>query len=129
MLGLKWTDVDFQNKTLHIQRTLHYGKLKEDEPCHFFFTTPKTETSNRTIPLLPETEEILKQVRKKQLRNRIIHESQWKNEIPFDDMVFTTKEGMPIRYGDVNRTIKSVILKANLEEEELAKIENREPFV
>lgn len=129
VLGLKWTDVDFQNKTLHIQRTLHYGKLKEDEPCHFFFTTPKTETSNRTIPLLPETEEILKQVRKKQLRNRIIHESQWKNEIPFDDMVFTTKEGMPIRYGDVNRTIKSVILKANLEEEELAKIENREPFV
>ncbi|MCI5986984.1 MAG: site-specific integrase, partial [Faecalimonas umbilicata] len=101
---------------------------KENESCHFFFTTPKTETSNREIPLLPETEAILKRVHKKQLRNRMLYATQWKNEEPFDDMVFTTQQGMPIRYGDVNRTIKTVILKANLQEEELAKFENREPF-
>ena len=112
-----------------IQRTLHYAKVKEDEPCHFFFTTPKTETSNREIPLLPETEAILRRVRKKQLRNRMLHASQWNVQSPFDDMVFTTQQGIPIRYGDVNRTIKSVILKANLQEEELAKFENREPFI
>lgn len=129
VLGLKWSDIDFEKKTIHIQRTLHYGKVAEEESCHFFFTTPKTETSNRCIPLLPETEMILKRVRKKQLRNKILHASQWKNETPFDDMVFTTQQGVPIRYGDVNRTIKSVVLKANLQEEELAKFENREPFV
>lgn len=129
VLGLKWSDIDFENKTLHIQRTLHYSKVKEDEPCHFFFTSPKTETSDRKIPLLPETEAILKRVRKKQLRNRMLYVSQWKSQSPFDDMVFTTQQGMPIRYGDVNRTIKSVILKANLQEEELAKFEKREPFI
>lgn len=129
VLGLKWSDIDFEKKTMHIQRTLHYAKVKEDEPCHFFFTTPKTETSNREIPLLPETEAILRRVRKKQLRNRMLHASQWNVQSPFDDMVFTTQRGIPIRYGDVNRTIKSVILKANLQEEELAKFENREPFI
>lgn len=128
VLGLKWSDVDFEKKTINIQRTLHYSKVEENESCHFFFTTPKTETSNREIPLLPETEAILKRVRKKQLRNRMLYATQWKNEEPFDDMVFTTQQGMPIRYGDVNRTIKTVILKANLQEEELAKFENREPF-
>lgn len=129
VLGLKWSDIDFEKKTMHIQRTLHYAKVKEDEPCHFFFTIPKTETSNREIPLLPETEAILRRVRKKQLRNRMLHASQWNVQSPFDDMVFTTQQGIPIRYGDVNRTIKSVILKANLQEEELAKFENREPFI
>lgn len=129
VLGLKWSDIDFEKKTMHIQRTLHYAKVKEDEPCHFFFTTPKTETSNREIPLLPETEAILRRVHKKQLRNRMLHASQWNVQSPFDDMVFTTQQGIPIRYGDVNRTIKSVILKANLQEEELAKFENREPFI
>lgn len=44
-------------------------------------------------------------------------------------MVFTTQYGWPIRYGDVNRTIKSVITKANILEEEIAKLEGREAFL
>ena len=127
VLGLKWSDIDFDNKTVHIQRTLHYSKVNEEEQCHFFFTTPKTETSDRIIPLLPETEKILKRVRTKQLRNKMLYASTWKQETPFEDMVFTSQYGAPVRYGDVNRTIKKVVLKVNLQEEELAKFEGREP--
>ena len=129
VLGLKWSDIDFDKKMIHIQRTLHYGKIQENGSCHFFFTSPKTTTSDRCIPLLPETEMILKRVRKRQLRNRMLYGSQWETTPPFDDMVFTTQQGAPVRYGDVNRTIKSVVLKANLQEEELAGFEKREPFV
>lgn len=129
VLGLKWSDIDFDKKMIHIQRTLHYGKIQENESCHFFFTSPKTTTSDRCIPLLPETEMILKRVRKRQLRNRMLYGSQWETTPPFDDMVFTTQQGAPVRYGDVNRTIKSVVLKANLQEEELAGFEKREPYV
>ena len=127
VLGLKWSDIDFDNKTIHIQRTLHYSKVNEEEQCHFFFTTPKTETSDRIIPLLPETEKILKRVRTKQLRNKMLYASTWKQDAPFEDMVFTSQYGAPVRYGDVNRTIKKVVLKVNLQEEELAKFEGREP--
>lgn len=128
VLGLKWSDIDFENKTIHIQRTLHYAKLTADEQCHFFFTSPKTESSDRIIPLLPETEAIFKRVRRKQMRNRMLFASVWNQEPPFDNMVFTTQQGVPVRYGDVNRTIKTVVLKANLQEEEIAKFEEREPF-
>lgn len=128
VLGLKFSDIDFVNKTIHIQRTLHYSRLNDEETCHFFFTTPKTKTSERIIPLLPEAENILKRVKRKQLRNMVIYSSKWKQEPPFEDMVFTTQYGRPIRYGDVNRTIKSVVTKANVLEEEIAKLEGREPF-
>lgn len=127
VLGLKWSDIDFENKTIHIQRTLHYAKVSDDEQCHFFFTSPKTETSDRIIPLLPETEAIFKRVRRKQLRNRMLFASAWQQEEPFEDMVFTSQQGAPVRYGDVNRTIKTVVLKVNLQEEEIAKFEGREP--
>jgi len=129
VLALKWGDINFDEKTIHIQRTLHYSKLNEEDKAHFFFTTPKTESSDRVIPLLPEAEEIFKRVRKKQLRNRMLNALAWRQESPFEDMVFTTQQGAPVRYGDVNRTIKTVVMKVNLQEEELARIENREPKV
>ena len=127
VLGLKWSDIDFEKKTISIQRTLHYGKVNEDEKCHFFFTTPKTKTSERTIPMLPETEEILRRVRSVQLSNRLLYAKKWRPELEFENMVFTTKQGNPVMYGDVNRCIKDVIMKINLQEDELAKLENREP--
>lgn len=127
-LGLKWSDVDFEKGTISIQRTLHYGKVKEEEKCHFFFTTPKTKTSERTIPMLPESEEILRRVRRTQLSNRLLYAKKWHPEEQFEDMVFTTKQGNPVMYGDVNRCIKNVILKINLQEKELAKAEGREPI-
>ena len=127
ILGLKWSDIDFEKKTIHIQRTLHYAKVNEEDHVHFFFTTPKTETSDRIIPLLPETEAIFRRVKKKQLRNRMLFASVWKEQGEFENMVFTSQDGAPVRYGDVNRTIKKVVLKVNLQEEEMAKFENREP--
>lgn len=127
ILGLKWSDIDFENKTIHIQRTLHYAKVNDDERCHFFFTTPKTETSDRVIPLLPETEVIFRRVKKKQLRNRMLYAPVWKEAGEFENLVFTSQDGAPVRYGDVNRTIKKVVLRVNLQEEELAKFEGREP--
>lgn len=129
VLGLKWSDIDFEKKTIHIQRTLHYGKLTADDKVHFFFTTPKTETSDRTIPMLPETEAVLRRVLKKQLMNKTLNASRWHQEPPFEDMVFTSVQGTPVMYGDVNRAIKKAVVKANLQEEELAKFEGREPFV
>lgn len=129
VLGLKWSDIDFEKKTIHIQRTLHYAKLTADDKVHFFFTTPKTETSDRVIPLLPETEVVLRRVRKKQLMNKMLNASRWHQEPPFEDMVFTSVQGTPVMYGDVNRAIKKAVVKANLQEEELAKFEGREPFV
>lgn len=79
------------------------------------------------IPLLPETEVIFRRVKKKQLRNRMLYAPVWKEAGEFENLVFTSQDGAPVRYGDVNRTIKKVVLRVNLQEEELAKFEGREP--
>ena len=129
LLGLKWSDIDFDKKEIHIQRTLHYQKTSENESCHFFFTTPKSEAGNRVIPLLSETEAVLERVRRKQLANKKLHSKVWQEQEGFEDLVFTTQYGAPVRYGDVNRTIKMVVTKANLQEEEIARFEGREPRV
>jgi len=43
LLGLKWTDVDWFNNQIHIQRTYNHGKIYK----------PKSKTSNRKVDLGP----------------------------------------------------------------------------
>ena len=75
------------------------------------------------------SKEILKRVRKNQLISKLQAGEKWKQEPPFEDMVFTAQYGVPVRCGDVNRTIKKVVAKVNMGEKEVAKYEDREPFV
>lgn len=60
LIGLKWEDVDWTNRTIHIQRSTKYdfgNKCFVDGP-------PKYEASDRIIPLTEEAYSILKQRRK-----------------------------------------------------------------
>lgn len=47
--GLKWSDINFQSKTIHIQRAIRHNKE----------STTKTKNSNRVIDMLPTVEEAL----------------------------------------------------------------------
>lgn len=47
--GLKWSDINFKSKTIHIQRAIRHGVIG----------TPKTKNSERVIDMLPIVEEAL----------------------------------------------------------------------
>lgn len=47
--ALNWSDINFQSKTIHIQRAIRHGKE----------STTKTQNSNRVIDMLPAVEEAL----------------------------------------------------------------------
>ncbi|GGC89761.1 tyrosine-type recombinase/integrase [Enterococcus wangshanyuanii] len=51
--GLKWKDIDFENQTISVQRTLQrVGTLSEGKfRTHIIEEKPKSETSERIIPL------------------------------------------------------------------------------
>ena len=49
LLGLQWGDLDFENLTLKIQRSIVEGEVNE----------PKTEASESTLPLDPDLAEVL----------------------------------------------------------------------
>lgn len=62
-LGLQWQDVDFQNGTVSVNRSVTYTPENG-----IVVAAPKTANSNRTIPLVPSSVKLLKQL----LQRRIV---------------------------------------------------------
>ena len=70
LVALKWEDIDFQNKTLKIQRSMEYrysvGEWRIGEP--------KSKSGYRTIPLTDEAIDILRrQKEKNKTMNLYVH--------------------------------------------------------
>lgn len=62
--GLKWGDINFENKTITIKRTVNRVYDIEDEKSKINISSPKTENSERTIPMLDFAAEKLKEYKK-----------------------------------------------------------------
>lgn len=62
MLGLKWKNVDLVNGTIRVKETLQQS-TKEMTGDSNYTSDTKTESSNRTLPIIPSVrEELLKQM-------------------------------------------------------------------
>ena len=86
MIGLRWSDVDFENRVLHIRRTMEYrhsvGEWRIGEP--------KTKNSIRDVPLTQEAIDILKNQKEKLKSLKI-------RPIKFKDSVFLCRDGTPTK--------------------------------
>jgi len=92
LLGLKWSDVDWENRQICIQRTFNKGR----------FFPPKTKTSRRRIDLAPK---VLSDLRKWKLACP-------KNEL---DLIFPNEAGEPMNYSNmVQRHFLPGLKAANL---------------
>lgn len=84
MIGLRWSDVDFENRVLHVRRTMEYryseGQWKVGEP--------KTKNSVRDVPLTQEAVDILKN-QKERLKSLKVR------PLEFKDSVFLREDGTP----------------------------------
>jgi integrase len=92
-LGLGWTDVDLQGRTVRVRRTL------DRLDGQYVFKEPKSRTSRRTIPLPVICVEALKTHRKHQLEERLAAGPEWEEW----DLVFTTPFGRPLSRTEVSR--------------------------
>lgn len=88
MLGLRWSDIDIQGNVLKVQRTASYIKLT-GETYSFVETTPKTQSSRRSILLTDFLISALKAHKKKQLEARLQAGQEWVNK----DLVFCNQVG------------------------------------
>ena len=92
LLGLKWSDVDWENSQIHIQRTYN----------HYSWYDTKTATSNRRIDLGPLMMTALKK---------------WKLGCPKNelDLIFPNEGGNPIDHDNMcRRYFKPALKKAGL---------------
>ena len=102
LIGLKWQDVDFQKRTLKIQRTmkyLHAEKTWRSGP-------PKSRSSQRTIPLTDTAIEVLKKQKEKNPSLKVV-------PIEYKDYVFIDEKGI-IKYGSYDSALQHICKKIGI---------------
>ena len=109
LLGLKWSDIDFENDELHVKRTLYKAKDPDETSSHWYldFGDPKTEAGKRTIPLYDSTMEILAKVYEQQETNKQKAGAAYND----NDLVFCTQLGKPLEPNNMRRTFYSICEK------------------
>ncbi|MCJ7856694.1 site-specific integrase [Lachnospiraceae bacterium NSJ-143] len=94
IIGLKWSDIDFEKKILCVQRSMWYNRpLKQ-----WVVGEPKTKHGYRNIPLTEEAIRILKDQKDKVKKNKII-------PIEFSDIVFLSSKGTPKTNSEYNNLL------------------------
>lgn len=86
MIGLKWEDVDFENRIIHIQRTMEYrysvGEYRIGEP--------KSKSGYRDIPMTETCYQLLRK-KEQERKNRKV------SVIEYSDFVFLNRKGIPTK--------------------------------
>lgn len=82
-LGLRWDSIDFNNKTLFIDKTLSYADNE------WYLSTPKTVRSTRTISLDDNAIALLQKHREEQNKQKEIVGAAWQHP----ELVFTSCAG------------------------------------
>lgn len=123
--GLKWSDVDFEKKCIHINTSLHCAYNEGEKKL--ILTDPKTANSFRDIPFMGEAEEMFKRQLKKVQTLRKTLGKRYRGTGMFSDMVFVTTMGSPVIRYHAEKEIKKTVTRINEEELFNARQENREP--
>lgn len=124
IIGLRWKDCNFENRTISINHNLVY-RQQDNGNCEMHVTTPKTAAGCRTVPMLKEVRTALLQERKRQMK-----EGGSKAEIDgYTDFVFTNRYGYVHNPQTINRAIQRIYTAFNDEEATRAKKEHRKPLV
>jgi len=111
ILALKWIDIDWEQKTLKVRRSLSRTKDKDDlTKSTLTLDTPKTKKSNRLVPIPEPLFERLKEYRTKQDKTKKIAGKLW-NE---NGLIFCTDLGKPLEPRNFNRRFDSLIQKAGI---------------
>ena len=110
ILGLKWSDIDFTNRTIYVNRTLVYLKSDdENNPNYnqwgFDFHEPKTDKGRRKIPMTLKAYQILK---RQLLLKRGIEAKGKKAPEGYEDLVFITRNNTPISPRDTTKVMSLI---------------------
>lgn len=123
--GLKWNDVDFDNKCINVRQSLACNYSKGIKKQHL--TTLKTQNSYRKIPFIGDVEEMLKNQKAKQKQLKKDLKDRYRSTGEFENLVFITTMGSPVSRYVAEKEINKVVVSINYEENVNATIENREP--
>jgi integrase len=107
-LGITWSDIDWDQNVVHIQRSINPKRVAG---------TTKTAAGRRTIPLPPIMVEALHQQRLMQNQDQRVWPDKWQQRpTPARDYVFLTRYGAILGPDNVFHYFKRLLTKAGLPE-------------
>lgn len=113
ILGLKWTDLNFNEKTITVERTLRLNKHITSNTEYYYkleTQTPKSNASIRTVSLPTSIVDIMKNHKKKQ-------DDLMKKGLENDGgFIFVTGTGNPLYARNLLRAYKRFLKKCGLKE-------------
>ena len=124
-LGLRWQDLDFENRVISINHSLVYYPANGSNKCVLRVSLPKTDAGIRTIPMLDIVKDAFEMLYEEQKENGF-------NETEIDGMsgfIFCNRFGSVPNPQTVNHTIKRISNNYNADEVVRAKKEHRDPII
>lgn len=97
LAGLKWEDIDFEKRTLKVERTMEFRHSVGE----WRTGPPKSKSGYRTIPLTDEAVRILKDQKARNRKLKVV-------PIEWKDSVFLCRNGTPVK----NSTYDTALFKA-----------------
>ena len=115
ILALKWSDIDFVNRAIYVNRTLVYVKCADkNDPNYgkyrYLFHPPKTDKGKRRIPMTLKAYQILK--RQEFWKNSIVAKGH-KAPDGFEELVFVTTRNTPISPRDADKIMQDISRNIN----------------
>lgn len=123
-LGLRWEDLDFENRTISVNHNLAYRKTGDDGGT-YHINSPKTQAGMRTIPMIAQVyDAFLEEYQIQKITGFCTQEIDG-----YSGFVFTSSKGTVMIPSEVNRAIHSIVKGYNGEETARAIKEKREPLL
>lgn len=104
LIGLRWSDIDFDKKLIHIQRSMEYRYSVGE----WRIGKPKSDSGYRYIPLTEEAIKILKNQKEKLKNMKVI-------KMEFADSVFISRKGEPTKNSAYDTTLFKICDKAGID--------------
>ncbi|MCD8119439.1 MAG: tyrosine-type recombinase/integrase [Lachnospiraceae bacterium] len=106
LTGLRWSDVDYKEKVLHIRQQLVYKNL-DGKGCTFHIRELKTDAGRRDIPLTDSVRESLRQQR--EYSQMLGRDAEKMIVDGVSDFVFTNKNGKPYATNAINAFLDNIV--------------------
>lgn len=112
VLALKWSDYDKNEKTISITKALSRVRTynKDGNKTMLTVTTPKTDTSIRTVPLIDKAVELLAEHKHKQERYMELVGDYYTD----NDLIFSSSRGDYLDPGNFNRKLNKTVKKIGI---------------
>lgn len=111
--GLRWCDIDLEEGIIDVNHTLVYYDHREPggkKGCYFNVHSPKTENSNRQVPMLDFVKEAFQMEKEYQqalgIRCEMVIDG-------YSDFIFVNRDGGVFYHGTLNKTIRRIIRDCN----------------